>query len=237
MSAVPIAKKCRVIGCTKPAVARELCDMHRKRIARHGTEDDSVGRVVVEGLDNIRDHPLYEVWRTMTRSQRGTQVCDEWKDFRRFISDVGSKPDGAYRFVRIDATQKYSITNVRWDQSTNSADVKVAKAEYMRRYQRKLREHNPDYFKNMDLKKAYGISIDDYRSMLAEQGGVCAICKQPETRVVRRVVSRLHVDHCHTTHKVRGLLCHRCNTALGQFCDDETVLQSAIDYLRKHKRT
>lgn len=61
------------------------------------------------------------------------------------------------------------------------------------------------------LKTKYGISIDDYDSMMAEQGGVCKICRglDPSGR-------RLAVDHCHETGRVRGLLCPSCNTALGR---------------------
>jgi len=44
----------------------------------------------------------------------------------------------------------------------------------------------------------------------------------------------LYVDHCHSSGKVRGLLCHHCNTALGKFQDSVEVLSSAIDYLRKN---
>jgi hypothetical protein len=74
----------------------------------------------------------------------------------------------------------------------------------------------------------YGLSMDDYRAILARQGGGCGICgsvvpKHPNGRFV--------VDHDHTTGKVRGLLCWQCNTALGQFGDDATYLERALRYL------
>ena len=70
-----------------------------------------------------------------------------------------------------------------------------------------------------------GISKEVYLAMFAAQGGVCAICKL-------RCVKALAVDHCHATGKIRGLLCLRCNTALGGFKDDVTVMTNAIEYLQ-----
>lgn len=64
----------------------------------------------------------------------------------------------------------------------------------------------------------FGITTVEYDSMFELQGGVCAICRQPETVRTRvGVVRRLAVDHDHETNLVRGLLCYRCNTTLGQF--------------------
>ncbi len=76
------------------------------------------------------------------------------------------------------------------------------------------------------LKSAFGISADIYDKMLADQGGVCKICKKTDP-----TGQRLAVDHCHLTNRVRGLLCRNCNTALGKFKDDTTLLQNAINYL------
>ncbi len=67
--------------------------------------------------------------------------------------------------------------------------------------------------------------------MEAAQGGVCAICGLPETRVVKGKLNRLAVDHDHTTGRVRGLLCFRCNTCLGRFEDNVELLRAAEAYL------
>jgi hypothetical protein len=70
--------------------------------------------------------------------------------------------------------------------------------------------------------------------MLLAQSGVCAICFKPETSVVNGKIKPLAVDHCHDNEKIRGLLCARCNQAVGLFGEDVNVLSNAIDYLRKH---
>lgn len=76
------------------------------------------------------------------------------------------------------------------------------------------------------LKNKYGITRQEYESKMEEQGGACAICKKPE-----REGRWLSVDHCHNSLKVRGLLCHTCNTAIGMFEDNPEYLTSAISYL------
>lgn len=77
----------------------------------------------------------------------------------------------------------------------------------------------------------FGITSEDYRRMLADQGGVCKICRRTEPGNKRS--KRFHVDHCHVTRKVRGLLCHPCNVALGLFKDNPEHLLLAAEYLRK----
>lgn len=72
---------------------------------------------------------------------------------------------------------------------------------------------------------SYGIEAAEYASLLEKQRGVCAICKKTCDG------GALCVDHDHVTGRIRGLLCKRCNSALGFFNDDEELLQRAIMYL------
>lgn len=81
--------------------------------------------------------------------------------------------------------------------------------------------------KGRNLKRLYGITLEEYEAMLLKQGGVCAICGLTE-RVEGRALA---VDHCHATGAVRGLLCSACNIALGKFEDDTERLRKAITYL------
>ena len=83
--------------------------------------------------------------------------------------------------------------------------------------------------RNKVLKCRYGITLEDYARMLAEQGGSCAICfTEPQKSRV------LDVDHCHVTGTVRGLLCRSCNLTLGRMNDDADTLRRAADYLETH---
>lgn len=85
------------------------------------------------------------------------------------------------------------------------------------------------------LKSQYGISLEKYMEMLAEQKGTCAICKKEESQKSnkRGVTDSLRVDHCHRTGKIRGLLCSKCNFGIAQFNDDPVLLKRAIRYLEK----
>ena len=82
----------------------------------------------------------------------------------------------------------------------------------------------------------YGISHEEYDRLLDVQNGVCAICKQEETKFNKRT-NRLYplaVDHNHVTGKVRGLLCFRCNVAYGNLKEDPERIKALLDY---HYRT
>jgi hypothetical protein len=87
--------------------------------------------------------------------------------------------------------------------------------------------------RNSKYIRKYGISIEEYNMLLEKQGGVCAICRQPETIIVKGVQHRLTVDHNHETGKVRGLVCHRCNNTLGWYKDKIETFTNFVLYLRE----
>lgn len=76
------------------------------------------------------------------------------------------------------------------------------------------------------LKTLFSLTVEDYDTILAHQGGVCAMCRKPPKKL------RLAVDHDHKTGLVRGLLCWHCNSALGKFNDDLEQMERGVDYLR-----
>jgi len=78
------------------------------------------------------------------------------------------------------------------------------------------------------LKRTYGLTIDEYDQMVAQQGDVCAICREPPP-----ARQRLAVDHDHTSGAVRGLLCRQCNMALG-LLEKTGWIQAAQQYLKEH---
>lgn len=84
-----------------------------------------------------------------------------------------------------------------------------------------------------DARHRIKIHADHYAELLARQDGKCGICGALSGTNGRK--DRLAVDHCHESHHIRGLLCHRCNTAIGLFNDDTERLKAAIQYLGEAK--
>lgn len=97
---------------------------------------------------------------------------------------------------------------------------------------RKFYHDNKPKYKNWELKRVFGITLEEYENMLQKQNNVCAICFNPETS---RKHKKLSVDHCHTTKKVRGLLCSNCNLGIGNLQDSTQNLRNAIKYLEGNK--
>lgn len=100
---------------------------------------------------------------------------------------------------------------------------------YCKECNKAYREAHSRERKDYQLKRRYGLSLDEYEQRLRDQQG-CEICGK-----VCSTGKHLAVDHNHQTGTVRGLLCGRCNRGIGYFEDDTTLLEKAIDYLRKYK--
>jgi hypothetical protein len=81
------------------------------------------------------------------------------------------------------------------------------------------------------LRRKFGMTHQEYEAKLASQGGGCAICG---TTVPGGRGKWFHVDHDHKTGKARGLLCNKCNGALGLVNDNPRILQGMIDYVARH---
>jgi hypothetical protein len=103
--------------------------------------------------------------------------------------------------------------------------------------QRARTKANPEkfrtYFRNYHIKKAYGITAEQYEALLQGQGGACAICGRLPNGT-NHVEQSLVIDHCHDTGKVRGLLCNNCNSGMGIIGDSVEHLEAAIEYLKRY---
>ena len=155
--------------------------------------------------------------------------CGETKPVDEFYVNATSK-DGrraeckvcnlAGRARKYAANPQPYIDRVKKWQQDNPERLSAYRREYRRRPERKAADREGH------LQRKYGISIADYERMFDEQGGVCAICGEarPEERT-------LHVDHDHATRVIRGLLCFRCNQAIGSLQEDHDIFQAAADYL------
>lgn len=129
-----------------------------------------------------------------------------------------TKPEGQFRISRRKRNgQPYDYRTPR---------CKACHAKEQRQY----RTNNPHKALDIHLRYFHGMTADVYKEIFARQHGSCAICDQPQGK------RRLSVDHDHKTGKIRGLLCHRCNVALG-FLEDRgpaDLFWAARQYLMAH---
>ena len=107
-------------------------------------------------------------------------------------------------------------------------------------YVKKQQEtYTPEKGRDKNLRHSYGITLQEYNEMLDNQSGKCATCgtTEPGGRKSGRGggADVFVVDHCHTTGKVRGLLCHSCNRAMGLLGDNVNIIDEMIKYLKKHQ--
>lgn len=102
--------------------------------------------------------------------------------------------------------------------------------EKSREASRRWAEANADRIKDKRLQRKFGITLTQYSQMLADQGETCAICQGASSGK-----GGFHVDHDHATGRVRGLLCYRCNVAIGLFDEDLERLRKAGEYLERTK--
>jgi len=100
-----------------------------------------------------------------------------------------------------------------------------------RAYCQKNREKINVRMRNWRMKKMYGITIEQFESLLAKQENKCAICG-----VLRSNNRRFSVDHDHKMGYVRGILCHLCNCMIGMSRDNVVILESGIQYLNDSMR-
>lgn len=166
------------------------------------------------------------------------------------------KSQGYYRNKCKDCSKKETYN---WRDSNKNSYRAIAKKSYQKNKEQIL-EIMKDKYKNLDpeikneiidkamknakanidrvrkasrknfLMKKYNLTVEEHENMIKAQDGKCAICKEiPKTS--KSNLTGYCVDHCHKTGKVRGILCDRCNLALGYLKDDIEILNNAIKYL------
>lgn len=122
--------------------------------------------------------------------------------------------------------QWHKASNPKANDAYNSR-YRAERRELLKDKEKTRREKNPETFRDYWYKKKYGMTRKDVVDMLDSQGNACAVCRCGITEDSK------HVDHCHVTGHVRGLLCAGCNTAIGKLGDNVEGLKRALSYLEK----
>jgi hypothetical protein len=126
----------------------------------------------------------------------------------------------------------------KWNKANREHVNELARALYAKDPQKqvdrskKYKDSHPGVDRNSQLKRWYGITLDEYNVLLDSQNGKCAICGIDKPMGV----GCFHVDHDHITNKVRGLLCQKCNMGIGALQDSPTILRKAAEYLESRNK-
>jgi len=125
------------------------------------------------------------------------------------------------------ASKGYYLANPDY-QKNKSREWREANQERVRAYRTTNRRQS--YL--TESARRYGITARQFEEMLSSQGQKCATCAKPFDWSDKQ--TKPHIDHCHQTSKVRGLLCNRCNTVLGLVEENKGLLSTLIEYLKCH---
>jgi hypothetical protein len=168
--------------------------------------------------------------------------CNEEKHEGEFGKDV-TRPDGMHPYCsdcrRLEKKKAYDKDPEKHRKQKRDSHNKHKEKINAKRRSFNKTDEGKYLWKKATLRALYGISPEKYNELRLLQNNCCAICNTHEENVSRGPSSSsetaLHIDHCHDTNKVRGLLCMNCNTMLGQAKDSIDLLKSAINYLEKNQ--
>lgn len=169
-----------------------------------------------------------------SQAQKSCLICGVLRPVSEFYTQASAK-DGRYPYckpcARVKSKQHYRDNVER--QSENNR-------RYRELYPEKCKK-NPVIARAYWLRTKFGITQEFYDELMERQGGLCAICRNPESRTNSNgQVKFLSVDHDHACCPedacgkcVRGLLCHSCNLGIGKLRDSPEVLRRAASYLER----
>ena len=164
--------------------------------------------------------------------------CGVRKNLEEFPPRVDSK-DGRRNLCRVCYRLQYRNWKKPNQERLNAANRRwyYANHERAKELGRKWGRANPKKIMDYRLRSQFGITYEDYCQMEQRQNSRCACCRQPETVISKQAgrTRRLHVDHDHKTGKVRGLLCTRCNMAIGFLKDDPKRARLVVIYLEQSR--
>lgn len=163
------------------------------------------------------------VWRDVTNSDH------VWSSFDHFVATVGDRPEEERKLVPVDASKPLGPDNFQWVKP--KYDFMTASGR--RSYSKQRYASDPNYYRRLELKRKFGITLEEYQTLLEEQNGCCAICACPETTIRMNKVVALSVDHNHRTGARRGLLCTACNIGIGSLAESKERMLRAIAYIEK----
>lgn len=204
--------------CSRKSEAHDLCKQHGQQLRERG-------ELHVIGDSTYKSRKSRERWAAMPEEQKA-----QW---------VAAMQVGRRSLVWTEAhSQARSVsTRAAWQRKAQATDP-TSERDCLtcgKPFTRTVTPGGRQFYCSPECRNLYaklrrhGLTHQQYDAMLTMQGGVCAICRSAWKGWNGK--QGPHIDHCHDTGRVRGLLCGDCNTALGRFSDDPVLLRRAADYL------
>lgn len=186
----------------------------------------------------LKDPRVADATPVPTHTKR-CKSCDETKPLDQFSrmrrdADIWHSDCKACRNTKVKAWKSTNPERVKAHEKNRNRDWP---AELAAARARRATPEGRRNMRNWRLKQDHGITLDEYERMVADQGGVCKICRRPPRGGRTHHDQMLHVDHDHSSGRVRGLLCRQCNVAIGFLDEDVEIIASAIHYLRRSAAT
>lgn len=238
------SRQCQAPNCENPRDLKQgssLCVMHRIRRSRYNSFNLPSQEAIEsnESFSSINrstkaEGKVCSISNCKTRVYKHGKICSKHQ-WRR-------KKFGSYDLPNYSGEPNYLVVDKLPEGVVKICDIHGDLTEeqtYKRYHKEKISSHYcTKCAKSKNIKLNYrGLNgIEDYESMVSDQLGLCAICKNPESMTSRngKSIKSLAIDHCHESKIVRGLLCAACNSMIGYAKDNIATLESAIAYLKRH---
>lgn len=202
--------------CSRPVDSKGLCRVHAKQMRQTGE--------LWPLTREARSQRQRERWQRMSPEEKARRMTG-WHTWQK----KGQRPE---EWIRRQSESSRATWARKKDEGAALPDRECKNCAV------RFTPQGPNHWtctpecRNLGYRlRRYGLTSQRYQELLAEQGGVCALCG--EARRGWTLGADLHIDHCHATGRVRGLLCGECNTALGRFGDDPAQLRRAAAYLER----
>ena len=162
------------------------------------------------------------------------QIKAKNKAYREANKEQIKDYNKAYREANKEQIKDYNKAY----REANKEKIKAYKKAYREANKEQIKayyEANKEKAENCSLKYKYNITLKERNLMLKKQKKKCKICNVTFSKIKFGLTERTTacIDHCHTTNKVRGILCNLCNVGLGSFKDNTEILTKAINYLKE----
>lgn len=199
-------KPCRICGKTKP-----LIEFHTRSQAKDGRATACKPCAIAESNQSrMKPRPVLP--------EKACTMCGETKPLEDFVRNRNFFDGRNHVCKACLYPQRKTYGEIP---ENRKALLEKQKARYWK---------DPERGRDYHAKLLYGAPRGTYRRLFEMQGGKCAICES-EKPLGHARATRFHFDHCHTTKEIRGLLCTRCNQAIGQLQDSPELLRKAAAYL------